>query len=122
MTVYFGPVELRNFGRADEGLILHPHGRFRLATNSNTAPVANYVFTDALGSVRVALDAAGVQVENLEPTPGAGKRPGFRPPRLCRKPKAGSASVTTKTRASSISTPATTTRNWGCSCNPTGSR
>jgi hypothetical protein len=42
VTVYFGPVELRNFGRADESLILDPHGRFRLATNANTAPVANY--------------------------------------------------------------------------------
>ena len=57
VTVYFGPVELRNFGRTDEGLILHPHGRFRLATNSNTAPVANYFFADAFGSVRAALDA-----------------------------------------------------------------
>ena len=122
--MYFGPVELRNFGRADEALILHPHGRFRLEFDPgrHTAPVANYFFTDALGSVRVALDAAGVRVENLAHTPGARKRRGFRPPRLCRKPKAGSASVTTKTRASSISTPATTTPSSACSCNPTGSR
>jgi RHS repeat-associated protein len=75
VTVYFGPVELRNFGRADEGLILHPHGRFRLATNSNTAPVANYFFTDALGSVRVALDQAGVRVENHSFNPWGEKSP-----------------------------------------------
>ena len=75
MTVYFGPVELRNFGRTDEGLILHPHGRFRLATNSNTAPVANYFFTDALGSVRAALDAGGARVENHSFNPWGEKTP-----------------------------------------------
>ena len=77
VTVYFGPVELRNFGRADEALILHPHGRFRLEFDPgrHTAPVANYFFTDALGSVRVALDAAGVRVENHSFNPWGEKTP-----------------------------------------------
>lgn len=75
VTVYFGSVELRNFGSADEGLILHPHSRFRLATNTNTAPVANYFFIDALGSVRVVLDVAGARVENHSFTPWGEKSP-----------------------------------------------
>jgi len=54
---------------------MHPHGRFRLATPSNTAPVANYFFTDALGSVRAALDAGGVRVENHSFNPWGEKTP-----------------------------------------------
>ncbi|MDD7973856.1 RHS repeat-associated core domain-containing protein, partial [Roseinatronobacter alkalisoli] len=79
VTVYFGPVELRNFGGTDEGLILHPHARFRLATNTNAAPVANYFFTDQLGSIRAAMDATGSRVENHSFNPWGEKTAGLAP-------------------------------------------
>jgi RHS repeat-associated protein len=64
VTVYFGPVEIRNYGIAgQEEVITCPHPAIRL-TNGTTPAQASYLHTDHLGSVRAITDAAGVKQES----------------------------------------------------------
>lgn len=62
-TVYFGPVEIRNFKIAgQEQVITYPHPNVRL-TNGKLPANASYLHLDHLGSVRAVTDASGLKVE-----------------------------------------------------------
>ena len=57
VTVYFGPVEIRNFGQGtSEEVITYPHGSVRLVNGA-----AEFLHADQLGSVKMVTDSAGLK-------------------------------------------------------------
>jgi len=64
VTWYAGMAEIRNFGTANEEIILQPHPDFRLVDG-----VASYLHRDHLASVRLITNAAGQAEQSTAYTP-----------------------------------------------------
>ncbi|MEO1453194.1 MAG: RHS repeat-associated core domain-containing protein [Pseudomonadota bacterium] len=63
-TVYFGPVEIRNFGQGSaEEILTYPHANLRLSNST-----AEYLHRDQLASVKMVTNAAGLRAERAHYT------------------------------------------------------
>lgn len=63
-TVYFGPVEIRNFGQGSaEEILTYPHANLRLSNGT-----AEYLHRDQLASVKMVTNAAGLRAERAHYT------------------------------------------------------
>src|SRR5690606_16287284 len=93
VTLYMGPVEIRNYGQgAAEEILLYPQpniGITRTKSGSTIATKMNALHADGLGSVRAVTDGAGTVVERTTyrpfgeevmppPTPGRSGRSAVR--------------------------------------------
>ena len=68
-TFYAGMAEIRNFGDANESILLQPHPDFRITDAGGAAEAVSYLHRDHPASVRLITNAAGQVEQSTSYTP-----------------------------------------------------